>query len=150
MMGWTSALKLTDPDMVDQLVFEYIRKLFVVKRTERYRVAVGEETFGRVLQFGRQYFDRQSIGRIDADFGAADDGFVEGEGAVFLQPFGIAAEELGTDDDAAVFVQPQRGDPADLDAGKHDRNAWRDAIGAGCGQLQMEGFLAEIGIWSLR
>ena len=54
---------------VGKLVFEYIRKLFVVKRTERYRVAVGEETFGRVLQFGRQYFDRQSIGKIDAEIG---------------------------------------------------------------------------------
>ncbi|HSH76727.1 MAG TPA: ABC transporter ATP-binding protein [Longimicrobiales bacterium] len=54
---------------IGKLVFEYVRKLFVVRRTERYRVAVGEETFGRVLGFGRQYFDRQSLGRIDAEIG---------------------------------------------------------------------------------
>jgi len=36
---------------------------------ERIRVSVGEETFGRVLGFGRQYFDRQSLGRIDAEIG---------------------------------------------------------------------------------
>lgn len=52
-----------------KLVFEYVRKLYVVSRNERYRVAVGEETFGRVLGFGRQYFDRQSLGKIDAEIG---------------------------------------------------------------------------------
>ncbi len=52
-----------------KLVFEYLRKLFVVNRNERYRVSVGEETFGRVLDFGRQYFDRQSLGKIDAEIG---------------------------------------------------------------------------------
>ena len=54
---------------VGKLVFEYVRKLYVVRRTEKYRVSVGEETFGRVLCFGRQYFDRQSIGRVDAEIG---------------------------------------------------------------------------------
>jgi ABC-type multidrug transport system fused ATPase/permease subunit len=54
---------------VGKLVFEYVRKLYVVRRTEAYRVAVGDETFGRVLSFGRQYFDRQSIGRVDAEIG---------------------------------------------------------------------------------
>ena len=54
---------------IGKLVFEYVRKLYVVDRNERYRVAVGEETFGRVLSFGRQYFDGQSIGRIDAEIG---------------------------------------------------------------------------------
>ena len=54
---------------IGKLVFEYIRKLYVVRRTERYRVAVGEETFGRVLGFGRQYFDGHSIGKIDAEIG---------------------------------------------------------------------------------
>ncbi|MGD8601502.1 MAG: ABC transporter ATP-binding protein, partial [Gemmatimonadota bacterium] len=54
---------------IGKLVFEYVRKLYVVRRTERYRVAVGEETFGRVLGFGRQYFDGQSIGKIDAEIG---------------------------------------------------------------------------------
>jgi len=54
---------------VGKLLFDYLRKLYVVGRTERYRVSVGEETFGRVLSFGRQYFDGQSIGRIDAEIG---------------------------------------------------------------------------------
>jgi ATP-binding cassette, subfamily B, bacterial MsbA len=54
---------------IGKLVFEYLRKLFVVRRTEAYRVAVGEETFGRVLSFGRQYFNRQSLGRVDAEIG---------------------------------------------------------------------------------
>ena len=54
---------------IGKLVFEYVRKLYLVARTERYRVSVGEETFGRVLCFGRQYFDRQALGRIDAEIG---------------------------------------------------------------------------------
>ena len=54
---------------VGKLVFEYVRKLYVVRRTEAYRVTVGDETFGRVLSFGRQYFDRQSLGRVDAEIG---------------------------------------------------------------------------------
>jgi subfamily B ATP-binding cassette protein MsbA len=54
---------------IGKLFFEYIRKLYLVARTERYRVAVGEETFGRVLGFGRQYFDGHSIGKVDAEIG---------------------------------------------------------------------------------
>lgn len=54
---------------IGKLVFEYVRMLFVVSRTERYRVAVNAETFTRVLSFGRQYFDRQPIGAIDAEIG---------------------------------------------------------------------------------
>src|SRR5690606_31866315 len=54
---------------IGKLAVDYGRKLIVVARNERYRVSVGEETFGRVLGFGRQYFDRQSIGRIDAEIG---------------------------------------------------------------------------------
>ncbi|MEQ1855194.1 MAG: ABC transporter ATP-binding protein [Longimicrobiales bacterium] len=54
---------------IGKLVLEYFRKLYVVARTERYRVAVGEETFGRVLQFGRQYFEGHSLGKIDAEIG---------------------------------------------------------------------------------
>ena len=54
---------------VGKLVVEYVRKVFVVTRNERYQVAVGEETFARVLGFGRQYFDRQSVGRVDAEIG---------------------------------------------------------------------------------
>lgn len=54
---------------VVKLVLEYLRKLFVVSRNERYRVAVTNETFSRVLSFGRQYFDGQSLGRVDAEVG---------------------------------------------------------------------------------
>jgi subfamily B ATP-binding cassette protein MsbA len=54
---------------VVKLVLEYLRKLFVVARNERYRVSVTNETFSRVLSFGRQYFDRHSLGRVDAEVG---------------------------------------------------------------------------------
>jgi len=54
---------------VGKLLFEYVMKLIVVARNERYRVAIGEETFGRVLRFGKHYFDRQPVGRIDAEIG---------------------------------------------------------------------------------
>jgi len=54
---------------IGKLVVEYVRKLFVVARNEHYRVLVGKETFARVLGFGRQYFDRHSIGRVDAEIG---------------------------------------------------------------------------------
>ena len=49
--------------------FQYVSRLVVSARNERYRVKVGKETFGRVLTFGRQYFDGQAIGRIDAEIG---------------------------------------------------------------------------------
>lgn len=54
---------------VVKLVLEYLRKLFVVARNERYRVEVTNETFSRVLSFGRQYFDGHSLGRVDAEVG---------------------------------------------------------------------------------
>ena len=54
---------------IGKLAMEYANKLYVVARNERYRVLVAEETFGRVLRFGRQYFDIQAIGRIDAEIG---------------------------------------------------------------------------------
>ena len=47
------------------------------------------------------------------------------------------------DDDAAVFIQTERGDAADLDAGEHHRHAGRHAVGTGGSQLQVEGFLKE-------
>ncbi|MEO7997621.1 MAG: hypothetical protein ABI852_09255, partial [Gemmatimonadaceae bacterium] len=50
-----------------KFLFEYLRNLYIVPRTEGYRVAVGTETFSRVLGFGRQYFERQSIGHSDAE-----------------------------------------------------------------------------------
>ncbi len=52
-----------------KLLFEYVRMLYIVPRTERYRVLVGADTFRRVLGFGRQYFERQSIGESDAEIG---------------------------------------------------------------------------------
>ncbi|MDX1647215.1 MAG: ABC transporter ATP-binding protein [Longimicrobiales bacterium] len=54
---------------IAKLAIEYVSKLFVVWRDERYRVLVGEETFARVLGFGRQYFDRNAVGGIDAEIG---------------------------------------------------------------------------------
>jgi subfamily B ATP-binding cassette protein MsbA len=54
---------------IGKLLFEYVRKLYLVARTERFRVAVGEETFGRVLGFGRQYFEGHSLGKVDAEIG---------------------------------------------------------------------------------
>jgi ATP-binding cassette, subfamily B, bacterial MsbA len=54
---------------VGKLVTEYGRKFFVVARNERYRVHVSSETFARVLRFGRQYFDKHALGRIDAEIG---------------------------------------------------------------------------------
>ena len=54
---------------IGKLVLQYAIRLVVTARNERYRVKVGTETFGRVLAFGRQYFDGQAIGRIDAEIG---------------------------------------------------------------------------------
>jgi subfamily B ATP-binding cassette protein MsbA len=54
---------------VGKLAVEYVRKLFVVSRNEGYRVRVNSETFSRVLGFGRQYFDRNAIGRVDTEIG---------------------------------------------------------------------------------
>ena len=48
---------------------QYASRIIATARNERYRVEVGKETFGRVLTFGRQYFDGQAIGRIDAEIG---------------------------------------------------------------------------------
>lgn len=53
-------------------LFEYLRALYLVKRTEAYRVSVGAETFLRVLGFGRLYFERQSIGESDMEIGLAN------------------------------------------------------------------------------
>lgn len=52
-----------------KLGFQYVAQLYQKVRDERYRVAIGRDTFGRVLTFGRQYFDRQALGRIDAEIG---------------------------------------------------------------------------------
>lgn len=49
---------------VVMLAFEYAAELYAAKRRERYRVLIGQETFGRVLSFGRQYFDRHALGSV--------------------------------------------------------------------------------------
>ena len=54
---------------IGKLGLQFTTGLVVTARNERYRVRVGKETFGRVLTFGRQYFDGQAIGRIDAEIG---------------------------------------------------------------------------------
>lgn len=54
---------------IGKLATDYLRKLFIVSRNERYKVSVGTETFGRVLGYGRQYFDGQPLGKIDAEIG---------------------------------------------------------------------------------
>ena len=54
---------------IGKLGLQYTAQLVVTARNERYRVRVGRETFSRVLTFGRQYFDGQAIGSIDAEIG---------------------------------------------------------------------------------
>ena len=54
---------------IGKLGLQYTARLVETARNERYRVRLGKETFGRVLAFGRQYFDGQAIGRIDAEIG---------------------------------------------------------------------------------
>lgn len=79
---------------IGKLVVDYARKLYVVARSERYRVAVGEETFGRVLGFGRQYFDRNSIGRIDAEisWSSAVLGLLEAAEELFRYAVGLVVK----------------------------------------------------------
>lgn len=52
---------------IAKLGCDYLRILVVVARNERYRIAVSAMTFDRVLAFGRQYFERQPLGAIDAE-----------------------------------------------------------------------------------
>jgi len=43
--------------------------LYVHGRDERYYARVQERTFAQILGFGRQYFERQSLGRLDVELG---------------------------------------------------------------------------------
>lgn len=47
----------------------FVHRQIVGRRDERYARMVRDETFGRVLGFGRQYFDRQALGHVDAELG---------------------------------------------------------------------------------
>ncbi|MDZ7780891.1 MAG: ABC transporter ATP-binding protein [Gemmatimonadota bacterium] len=79
---------------IGKLVVDYGRKLYVVARNERYRVAVNDETFGRVLGFGRQYFDQHSIGHIDAEIGWASSvlGLLEAGEELFRYAVGLVVK----------------------------------------------------------
>mgnify|MGYP001602337343 FL=1 len=52
-----------------KLGLDYARDLYLDARNERYNVRIRAGTFARVLAFGRQYFDRQALGRIDTEVG---------------------------------------------------------------------------------
>ncbi len=52
-----------------KLGVEYARVHFLYRRNHRYIRIVRDETFGRVLVFGRQYFDRNALGHIDSELG---------------------------------------------------------------------------------
>lgn len=46
---------------------DYLRKVYVTARNERYRAAVIGATFGQILTFGRGYFQNRSAGEIDTE-----------------------------------------------------------------------------------
>ena len=48
---------------------QFGKSLYVHWRDETYYARVQERTFAQVLGFGRQYFDRQSLGRLDVELG---------------------------------------------------------------------------------
>ncbi|HKJ02340.1 MAG TPA: ABC transporter ATP-binding protein [Longimicrobiales bacterium] len=48
---------------------QFGKALYVHWRDETYYARVQERTFARVLGFGRQYFDGQSLGRLDVELG---------------------------------------------------------------------------------
>jgi subfamily B ATP-binding cassette protein MsbA len=79
---------------IGKLVFEYVRKLYIVRRTEAYRVSVGDETFSRVLSFGRQYFDGHPLGRVDAEIGWSSSviGLLTAAEEVFRYAIGLAVK----------------------------------------------------------
>lgn len=50
-----------------RLGVEYARALYVHKRNARYTRMVRDETFARVLGFGRSYFERHPIGHVESE-----------------------------------------------------------------------------------
>ncbi len=52
-----------------KVLAELGRALYANWRNETYYARVQEETFARVLGFGRQYFERQALGRLDVELG---------------------------------------------------------------------------------
>lgn len=79
---------------VGKVVFEYASTLYSVERLERYRVLIGQETFGRVLGFGREYFDRQALGRIDTEISWSSSllSLLEDAEAIFRSTLGLAVK----------------------------------------------------------
>ena len=52
-----------------KVLISFGQGIYLHRREEIYLARVKEQTFARVLQFGRQYFDRQSLGRVDVEIG---------------------------------------------------------------------------------
>ena len=57
---------------IAKLAVDYVRGLYIVARTERYRVAVTAATFDRVLAFGRQYFSERPLGHVQSEVDWSD------------------------------------------------------------------------------
>jgi ATP-binding cassette, subfamily B, bacterial MsbA len=54
---------------VGKVTLDYVQRVYIHRREETHLAKVQEHTFARVLQFGRQYFDRQSLGKVDVEIG---------------------------------------------------------------------------------
>lgn len=52
-----------------KMVVEFGKTAFLIWRNEAYMARAQERTFARILSFGRQYFDLQSLGRLDVELG---------------------------------------------------------------------------------
>ncbi len=52
---------------VGKVLSELGRAVYANSRNEAYFAGVQEETFGRILGFGRLYFERESLGRLDVE-----------------------------------------------------------------------------------
>lgn len=52
-----------------KVLTQFGQAVYVNRRDEEYLVRVQGRTFSRILGFGRQFFDRQSLGRLDVELG---------------------------------------------------------------------------------